>query len=102
MLLCLKHPGINPPFLLAYILKILLLCLRLMFFLFCSRSPCPKSARCKLFIGPPKSKGTELPASVSNVTAQAGKVVAVTQTEEIAAAGNVVQPTPMPNVHAYV
>ena len=53
-----------------------------------------------LFIGPPKSKGTELPASVSNVTAQAGKVVAVTQTEEIAAAGNVVQPTPMPTVSA--
>ncbi|VAH38113.1 unnamed protein product [Triticum turgidum subsp. durum] len=63
-----------------------------------SRSPCPKSARRKLFIGPPKSKGTDLPASVSNVTAQAGKVVAVTQTEEIAAAGNVVQPTPMPTV----
>ncbi|XP_073364192.1 uncharacterized protein [Aegilops tauschii subsp. strangulata] len=63
-----------------------------------SRSPCPKSARRKLLIGPPKSKGTELPASVSNVTVQAGKVVAVTQTEEVAATGNVVQPTPMPTV----
>ncbi|SPT16712.1 unnamed protein product [Triticum aestivum] len=63
-----------------------------------SRSPCPKSARRKLLIARPKSKGTELPASVSNVTVQAGKVVAVTQTEEVAAAGNVVHPTPMPTV----
>ncbi|XP_048533075.1 uncharacterized protein LOC125511684 isoform X2 [Triticum urartu] len=54
-----------------------------------SKSPCPKSAHRKLCLGPSKSKDTELSASTTKVASQ---------TEEVAAAGNVVQPAPMPDV----
>lgn len=54
-----------------------------------SKSPCPTSARRKLFADPSKSKDTELSGSAAKVA---------TQTEEVVPAGNVVQATSVPNV----
>ena len=58
-----------------------------------SKSPCPKSTRRKLVLEVSKSKDAELSGSAPELA---------TQTEDVVPPGNVVQPTSMPNVHAYV
>lgn len=59
----------------------------------CSKSPCPKSAHCKLFASPSKTKGAALPESMAK---------AATQDEETASTGDVVDPASIANVGIHV